>query len=92
MPTPRKTDLQKRETAFWAAIAERATRKGLKKVREVTGMNEPVVNIRVNAEQIDQVIEKANRLVELLREASDLIDSLSGGSVRTQAFEKHNPS
>lgn len=35
MPKLRKTDQQKRETAFWAAIAERATRKGLKTDAEI---------------------------------------------------------
>lgn len=43
------------------------------------------LHIQVNVEQIDTAIEKANRLVELLREASDLIDSLSGARVQKGA-------
>lgn len=35
------------------------------------------VEIKINCGSIDQTIEKANRLVELLKEASSLIDSLS---------------
>lgn len=35
MPKLRKTDQQKRESAFWAAIAERAARKGLKTDAEI---------------------------------------------------------
>lgn len=54
-------------------------------------MERPTVSIRVEMEQIDQTIEKANQLVALLREASDLIDSLSGGTIRTRASERHNP-
>lgn len=36
------------------------------------------VDIEVNDSSLDMAIEKANRLVELLREASSIIDSLSG--------------
>ena len=36
------------------------------------------VTVAVNCENLDEAIKKANRLVELLREASNLIDSLSG--------------
>lgn len=35
--------------------------------------------VTVDSSSIDCAIEKANRLVELLREASTLIDSLSAG-------------
>ena len=41
-------------------------------------MENPKLTIEVNTEELDQVIEKANRLVELLREAQQIIDSLSG--------------
>lgn len=41
-------------------------------------MPKPEITIEVNSEELDQVIEKANRLVELLREAQQIIDSLSG--------------
>jgi len=34
--------------------------------------------ITVNCKELDNAIEKANRLVELLREAQQIIDSLSG--------------
>ena len=34
--------------------------------------------VEVDSSSIDVAIEKANRLVELLREASAIIDSLSG--------------
>lgn len=46
-------------------------------------MDEPkkparVVTLEVSCPGLDETIKKANRLVELLREAADLIDSLSG--------------
>lgn len=34
--------------------------------------------ITVSCKELDNAIEKANRLVELLREAQQIIDSLSG--------------
>lgn len=34
--------------------------------------------VNVDSSSIDETIEKANRLVELLREAAAIIDSLSG--------------
>ena len=37
---------------------------------------DPVINIVVNGEELDEAIIKANSLVELLREASELICSL----------------
>ena len=37
----------------------------------------PDIKIKVNCEELDKAIEKANRLVELLREAKQIIDSLS---------------
>lgn len=40
-------------------------------------MAERIINIVVNGEQLDEAIEKANQLVELLREASNVISSLS---------------
>ena len=44
-------------------------------------MPKPEMTIEVNSEGLDQAIEKANQLVELvelLREAQQIIDSLSG--------------
>ena len=40
-------------------------------------MAERIINIVVNGERLDEAIEKANQLVELLREASNVISSLS---------------
>lgn len=40
---------------------------------------EQEVHIDLNTESLDKTIEKANRLVELLREAQQIADSLSGG-------------
>ena len=40
-------------------------------------MNTVSVHVNVDCAEIDVAIEKANRLVELLREASTLIDSLA---------------
>ena len=37
------------------------------------------ITVEVDCTSIDVAIEKANRLVELLREATTLIDSLSAG-------------
>ena len=34
--------------------------------------------VNINCENLDVTIEKANQLVELLREAQQIIDSLSG--------------
>lgn len=36
------------------------------------------VDVTMNTDEIDEAIEKANRLVELLREASSLASSLAG--------------
>lgn len=47
-------------------------------------MNEskkPHTKVLVDFSELDTAIEKANRLVELLREASDIIDSLSGRAI-----------
>ena len=41
---------------------------------------DPVINIVVNGEELDEAIIKANSLVELLREASELICSLYSGT------------
>ena len=37
------------------------------------------VDVDVDIDKIEKAIEKANRLVELLREAKQIIDSLSRG-------------
>ena len=42
--------------------------------------SEQVINIVVNGEELDEAIIKANSLVELLREASELICSLYSGT------------
>lgn len=42
-------------------------------------MSERNVIIKVDDTSVDTAIEKANRLVELLKEASAIIDSLSAG-------------
>lgn len=39
---------------------------------------EQKVDIRLDSEALDNAIEKANRLAELLREAQQIVDSLSG--------------
>ena len=39
---------------------------------------EQKVAIRLDSEELDNAIEKANRLVELLREVQQIVDSLSG--------------
>lgn len=39
---------------------------------------ETEATIKVNYQDLDKAIEKANRLVELLREAEQIIDSLAG--------------
>lgn len=41
----------------------------------------PTVKISVDCSDLDLAIEEANRLVELLREASSIINSLSVGIV-----------
>lgn len=38
------------------------------------------VKVRIDVEPIDEAIEKANQLCKLLREAQQLIDSLSNGN------------
>ena len=47
-------------------------------------MAERHVTITVDDSSVDNAIEKANRLVELLKEASAIIDSLAAG-VRSEA-------
>ncbi len=37
----------------------------------------PHIKVLVDCSELDTAIEKVNRLAELLREASDIIDSLS---------------
>lgn len=37
-----------------------------------------MININVDSDALDTATEKANRLVELLREAQQIINSLSG--------------
>ena len=39
--------------------------------------------VNVNCENLDVAIEKANRLVELLREVQQVIDSLSGEKLKS---------
>ena len=54
-------------------------------------MNPEQVNEVIKAtDEIDEAIEKANRLVELLREASSLASSL-GGRVLIDPVEGFNP-
>lgn len=48
------------------------------------------VDVNLNTDEIDEAIEKANRLVELLREASSLASSL-GGRVLIDPVEGFNP-
>ena len=43
-------------------------------------MAEPTVKIHVDTDELDDATEKANRLVDLLKEASRIVDSLSGKS------------
>lgn len=50
-------------------------------------METPKITIEVNSEEFDNAIEKANRLVELLREAQQIIDSLSGKPSRPSMRE-----
>lgn len=40
----------------------------------------PNIKVKINCENLDEAIEKANRLVELLREAKQIIDSLGSKS------------
>ena len=42
-------------------------------------MAEKTISINVDSSDLDETIEKANRLVELLQEAADIVDSLSAG-------------
>lgn len=44
--------------------------------KEGDGMKKPIT-VEINTEFLDEAIEKANRLVELLKEAVQIIDSLS---------------
>lgn len=48
------------------------------------------ITIEVNTQSLDEAIEKASRLVELLQEASHSIDSLSGRCIQglLDALEK----
>lgn len=45
----------------------------------VNSMGKREATVVINTEDLDEAIEKANRLVELLTQASNLIDSLSEG-------------
>ncbi len=38
---------------------------------------EKTIKIEVNSDELDSIIEKANRLVEILREAQQIVNSLS---------------
>ena len=40
-------------------------------------MEKPQITINVDCADLDRAVEKANRLVELLKEAATIIDSLS---------------
>lgn len=42
---------------------------------------EQKVEISLNSESLDNAVEKANRLVELLREVQQIVDSLSGADI-----------
>lgn len=44
------------------------------------------IKILVDYSELDAAIEKANRLTELLREASEIIDSLSGKPTNISNF------
>ena len=44
--------------------------------KEVGKMTEPKVKIHICHEELDVAIEKANRLVDLLREAQQIVNSL----------------
>lgn len=49
---------------------------------EKTGKCLTTLTVEVDCTGLDAAIEKANRLVELLREASTIIDSLCGSQIR----------
>lgn len=53
------------------AELERYTEKG------VSGMAQKTVSVEIDSSILDETIEKANRLLELLQEVSNIIDSLS---------------
>lgn len=40
-------------------------------------MKKPFVKIEVDSKELDEAIEKVNRLIEKLKEAQQIIDSLS---------------
>ena len=63
--------------------------KYLKKIQshKLRGSDRMEDTITVNCKELDDAIEKANRLVELLREAQQIIDSLSGKSSRPSLRE-----
>jgi len=49
-----------------------------RKKREVRHTGKQTVKIEIDKDELDTTIKKANRLVELLREAQQIVDSLSG--------------
>ena len=52
---------------------------------------EQKVDISLDSEALDNTIEKANRLVELLREAQQIFDSLSGAEKSKEPFYIRHP-
>ena len=51
-------------------------------------MKKPIT-VEIKTEFLDEAIEKANRLVELLKEAVQIIDSLTGGQkVQRYSYNK----
>lgn len=48
------------------------------------------INIDVETKKLDEAIEKANRLIELLREAQQIIDSLSDNRKSQEMLRRIN--
>lgn len=67
------------KTAELGKPAKTSIKKPALSGKEVKNM-ESKVEVEVCTEDLDEAIEKANRLVELLREAQQIIDSLFGKS------------
>ena len=49
-------------------------------------MDKRTVKIHINPDELNDAIEKANRLVALLKEARLIVDSLSGKSVQSGIY------
>ena len=47
-------------------------------------MAKATVKVHINPDELDDAIEKANRLVALLKEARLIVDSLSGKSSQSE--------